>query len=150
MEFSKIKLQMVKISQSVFSLDTIFEAKDAVKLVNDIEKLELSPVKKLLVIGMDHKNNILMYSEVATGDTTKMHISMDNIFKPLLVANCSRFILTHNNVSGNSTPSKFDREFFKKTKDASDIMGLELLDYIVIANDTYTSIAREYKKEEDK
>ena len=147
MQFSKIKLQMIKDSPTAFSFDPIHNSEDAVEMVNNIEKLELSPVKKLLVIGMDHKNNILMYSEVATGDTAKMHVSMDNIFKPLLVANCSRFILAHNNVSGSNTPSKFDMEFFKKTKDASDIMGLEFLDYIVIADDTYTSIAKEYKED---
>ena len=125
MQFSKIKLQMIKDSPTAFSFDPIHNSEHAVKIVNSIEKLELSPNKKLIEIGMDHKNNILMYSEVATGDTTKMHVSMDNIFKPLLVANCSRFILAHNNVSGSSTPSRFDMEFFKKTKDASDIMGLE-------------------------
>lgn len=149
MVFQKIKLQMIKENTpKIVSPTPITSAGDAVKMVNNIEKLELSPVKKLLVIGMDNKNNILMYSEVATGNTTKMHISMDNIFKPLLIANCSRFILAHNNVSGSSTPSRYDMEFFKKTKDASDIMGLEFLDYIVIADDKYTSIAKEYKEDE--
>jgi len=148
MQFSKVKLQMIKDSPTAFSFDTIHNADDAVEIVNSIEKLELSPNKKLIEIGLDIKNNLIMYTEVITGAVTEMLVPIDSIFKPLLLANCTKFILMHNNPSGNSKPSKTDINTTKKIQEAGKLMNIELLDYIIIANENdHTSILKEIEED---
>ena len=51
-----------------------------------------------------------------------------------------KIILAHNHPSGNSEPSKKDIEYTKNIEEASKILGIQLLDHIIIAQDTYTSI----------
>ena len=89
---------------------------------------------------MDNKNQINTYSEIATGVAGYANFSMSELFKTVLLSNSNKFIVVHNHPSGDATPSKEDFEITKKVKDASDIMGLQFLDHIVIGDNNYTSI----------
>lgn len=141
--FTKIKLQMIKDSPIIFTPEKIKGSDDAIKLINNIEHYELSPTRKMILIGLNIKNDILMYTEIATGTVNAVHVTPAEIFKPLLVANCSKFILAHNSTSGDTTPSSTDINFKNVMQETSKMMGIELLDYIIIADaDHYASIMK--------
>ena len=48
--------------------------------------------------------------------------------------------MVHNHPSGNSMPSQQDIEFTERMEHASEILGIQLLDHIVIGYNEYTSI----------
>ncbi len=48
--------------------------------------------------------------------------------------------MVHNHPSGNSKPSQQDIEFTERMEQASEILGIQLLDHIVIGYNEYTSI----------
>ena len=52
----------------------------------------------------------------------------------------NKMIIVHNHPSGDPTPSKKDIEFTKRLLEASEIVGIKLLDHIVIGYDKYESI----------
>ena len=140
MEIQKIKLQMVKDVSAIYTAEKIITPVDIVELVNKYEQYNLSPTEKIILIGLDTKNQVNIYTEIATGGVNCTHLDTNNIFKPLLVSNCNRFILAHNHPSGDATPSKADIDLTNRIKIASDVMDIKFLDHIVIGGDDYTSI----------
>ena len=51
-----------------------------------------------------------------------------------------KIILVHNHPSGDVTPSKADFNITDKLYEASQILGVELLDHIIIGDNKYESI----------
>lgn len=143
MTIQKIKLQMVKEANAIYTLETITTAMDIVKLINAHEEYELTPTEKIILIGLNTKNQVNIYTEVASGTAGYANFAMSNLFKPLLLSNSDKFILVHNHPSGNVTPSQEDIKMTKQVKDASKLMGIMLLDHIIIADTNYTSIINE-------
>lgn len=139
MEYHKIKLQMIK-EQSIEYTTKITKPIDIVKLINKYEDYSSSPNEKIIVIGLNIKNEINIYTEIASGTSGFCNCTIADMFKPLLISNSSKFIIVHNHPSGNSTPSKEDIEITKKIIEASKLIGLQFLDHIVIGDNNYTSI----------
>ena len=52
-----------------------------------------------------------------------------------------RIILLHNHPSGDPTPSKEDIDSTIKIKEASRLVGIDLLEHIVIGDGIYKSIS---------
>lgn len=141
MEIQKVKLQMIKDGSTIYTLEKITTPKDVVKLVNAHEKYDMAPTGKIIVIGVNQKNQINTYTEIATGTAEYTNFNMSDIFKPILLSNSTKFILTHNHPSGDTTPSEKDLDVTEKVKKAAKIMGVQFLDYIIIGdNDNYTSV----------
>ena len=58
----------------------------------------------------------------------------------------AKIILIHNHPTGDPTPSKQDIVFTQNVEQASNILGIQLLDHIVIGNRNYVSIFSERAK----
>ncbi len=143
MTIQKVKLQMVKEPSAIYTAEKIATAMDIVKLINAHEEYELTPTEKIILIGLNTKNQVNIYTEIASGATGYANFKVNNLFKPLLLSNSDKFILVHNHPSGDSTPSQEDIKLTKQVKDASKLMGIMLLDHIVIGDTNYTSIIYE-------
>lgn len=55
----------------------------------------------------------------------------------------SGVILFHNHPSGNLSPSEADKQVTNKVRNALNLMDIQLLDHIIIANNSYYSFADE-------
>ena len=140
MEIQKVKLQMAKEMSAIYTQETITTPMDIVRLINSYEEYDLSPMEKVIVIGLNTKNQVNIYTEIATGATGYANFKINDLFKPLLLSNSSKFILVHNHPSGDATPSKEDKDITAKVKTSAQLMGLTLLDHIVIGANSYASI----------
>lgn len=94
----------------------------------------------LKVVILNTKNIILKIIDIAEGSSNFVNTKIKDILVEPLKMQAPKIILIHNHPSGDSTPSKADIEFTKKTKEASKILGIELIDHIVIGDNEYTSI----------
>ena len=139
MKFSKIKLQMVKEKNFTYNSKTIFSNKDIVKYINEIENLDLEPDEKIILICLNNKNQIIAYSEIAKGGADFCNIDFKVLFKTILVANATKFILVHNHPTGNANPSSQDIKITEKIKDASSLLNIQFLDHIVVGENTFIS-----------
>ena len=52
-------------------------------------------------------------------------------------------ILLHNHPSGDPTPSKADVAITRRIRLAGELIGIELLDHIIIGNNSYISFLEE-------
>lgn len=142
MKFYKIKLQMIRDKTLLYD-KPITQPNDIVKFINTLENYDLSTIENAVVIALSTKNEIVAYAEIGKGTSNGCSLDIPSIFRVVLMANSSKFILVHNHPSGDSTPSKTDIKTTKNILDASKLMQIQFLDHIIIGDNTFTSIFNE-------
>ena len=60
--------------------------------------------------------------------------------KPAILSNAASIIVGHNHPSGNPDPSQEDIQVTRKLVEAGKIMGIDVLDHIVIGDDSFVSL----------
>ena len=66
-------------------------------------------------------------------------ISPRELFIDALQMGAVYIILIHNHPSGDPTPSKDDILITKRVNEAGNLIGIELLDHIIIGDNSYVS-----------
>jgi len=107
-------------------------SKDVAKLL--MEELRYEKTEHLKAILLNTKNIILKIVEVAHGGTNSASTEPKEIMLEAIKIGASKIILVHNHPSGDSTPSKADFSLTDRMYEASDVLGLKLLDHIVIGD----------------
>lgn len=116
----------------------IKEPNDIAKIL--MQQMQYEKVEIAKIVLLDMKNTILKIKNIAIGSNNFVNIGMKNILSEAVKINAPKIILVHNHPSGISTPSERDYEITMKLEDASNLLGIELLDHIVIGREEYTSI----------
>jgi len=57
--------------------------------------------------------------------------------------NCISVIFVHNHPSGDTAPSEDDVQLTERLARAGEVMGIDVLDHIIIGNNTFLSLKRE-------
>lgn len=139
MEFSKVRLQIVKEKDFNYNIQKISKTSEVVEYINKVEELNKSAEERFFVVCLDIKNRIVAYSEIAKGGTDICPFDMKTIFKVALSCNSSKIIIAHNHPSGVADVSKYDLDTTEKIRQACELMDVTLLDHIVIGEDNYVS-----------
>lgn len=116
----------------------ITSPKDVADLLMDELRYEKKELIKLIILNT--KNNILKIIDLSIGGTNFAILQPKDALTEAIRMNAPKIILVHNHPSGDSTPSKQDIIITKKVKDASELLGVQLLDHIVIGDGNYDSI----------
>lgn len=99
------------------------------------------------VVILNNKNYIIKIVDISLGGANFAKISIKDILNEAVKMQAPKILLAHNHPSGDSTPSKSDIEITERLYEASQILGIELVDHIVIGNMEYTSIFEKQIKE---
>ncbi len=135
---SKNKLILVKEQELNYNIQVKSNI-DTINFLENILKLQEEPEEVFICITLDTKNTINGYFEIARGGINFCNISIQNLFKRILISNCNKFIVAHNHPSGDNAESKEDIITTRKIEEISNILGLQLLDSLIVA-DTSKSI----------
>jgi len=65
------------------------------------------------------------------------------VFRCALEDKASALILCHNHPSGNMKPSQADRQLTQRLIDAGKLLEIQILDHLIIGQNTYLSFADE-------
>ena len=117
---------------------------DMANVVMDELKDEKKEIVKLVML--DSRNTIIKITNIAVGGTNFANFSIAEVLGEALKVKSPKIILIHNHPSGNSNPSKQDFDITEKLYKASQTIGIEFVDHIVIGNKEYTSIMSEIAK----
>lgn len=74
------------------------------------------------------------------GGVNFANTSIKDILEEPIKMKAPKIILVHNHPSGDATPSKQDINFTNQLYDATNLLGIQLLDHLVIGDKNYTSI----------
>ena len=120
----------------------ISEPEDAVKIINAVLHLDEEAQEVLAVLFLDTRNKVTGIMEVSRGSLTASIGTPREILKGAILHNaCSFIILAHNHPSGDPTPSNEDIRLTKQMKNASELIGIPLLDHIILTeNGGYMSL----------
>ena len=104
-------------------------------VVEDIE------IEQFWVIFLNNANKVLDKQKISDGGMTATVVDVRMILKKALEMNSTGLILCHNHPSGSLKPSKADQMITDKIKKAAVFMDIQLLDHIIVTDQSYFSFA---------
>ncbi len=114
----------------------VLSAQDAVSLTSEIKDKK----KEYLVCLYLNARNLLIKKEVISiGILDKNIIHPREIFGPAVELRAAGIILLHNHPSGDVDPSKQDIEVVNKILEAGKIMGVNVIDFIIVSENSVHS-----------
>ncbi|WP_346728178.1 RadC family protein [Marinifilum caeruleilacunae] len=95
------------------------------------------------VLFMNRANKVLEAKNVSSGGITGTVFDIRLVLKDALQLEAVNLILCHNHPSGNLAPSQADKDITNRSKEAAKLMNIEILDHIIIGENSYFSFADE-------
>ena len=126
----------------------IYGTDDLAKFLMQELKYEKREYVKFILL--DNKGYILKISDIAKGGTNFANVDVKDILNEAIKIKAPKMILVHNHPTGDPTPSRMDVKFTDNLYNLAKLMGVDLLDHIVIANDKYESVYDFIKERADK
>lgn len=118
----------------------IKESKDVAKLL--MSELRYEKREKVKLILLNSKNVVLKIKDISYGGSNFAMIEPKEILNEAIKLQAPKIILVHNHPSGDVTPSNADFNITDRIYEASEILGIKLLDHIIIGDNKYESILR--------
>lgn len=93
-----------------------------------------------VVLCLDTKNQPTCIQTVHIGSLNASIVHPREVLKSAILSNAASIIVGHNHPSNVCEPSSEDIEVTNRLKAASEIIGIELLDHIIICSDNFKSL----------
>lgn len=114
----------------------ILSAKDALALVSDLKEKKR---EHLVCLYLNARNVLIKKETISIGTLDKSLIHPREIFAPGLEMHAAGVILVHNHPSGDCEPSEQDKQVAKRIIEAGQLMGVNVIDFLIIAkNDSHS------------
>ena len=89
---------------------------------------------------LDSKNRVLRIKLLSVGSLNSTVVHPREVFREAAAAAAAAIILFHNHPSGDPSPSPDDIELTGRMLDAGEIMGIDVIDHLILADQTYYSM----------
>lgn len=120
----------------------IKDSKSAADLFRQIWDVDSLPItESVIAIFLNRNNNTIGWFKVSQGGLTSSIIDVRLILATALQCLASGIIMAHNHPSGNTQPSEADIKMTKKVKESAEIMDIQVLDHVVLTEESYYSFA---------
>lgn len=135
------RLQLVKEKSFDYSVRTlrVQNSETAQSIINGVFDANNQPEEHVYCLALDTAGHIAGLFEVSHGVVNGSYISPKEIIKRVLLCGGWRVIIAHNHPSGIPEPSQTDIDSTHKLKEACTLMDMELVDHIIIGDDSYYS-----------
>jgi DNA repair protein RadC len=97
------------------------------------------PVEHFGIVMLDTKHRLLRTSIVSVGTLDSSPAHPREIFREAASASAAAVVLFHNHPSGDPTPSRDDLELTRRLAHAGEIMGIDVIDHMILADTRYFS-----------
>ena len=129
-----------RISRPINNKIKIKNSKDVADLLMPEMRYEKREIAKVLLLNS--KNIVQKIIDISLGGANFACIEPKDVFAEAIKMQVPKIILVHNHPSGEATPSKTDYILTERLYEASDLLGIEMLDHVVIGDGTYESVFR--------
>ncbi len=102
------------------------------------EKREL-----FMTINLNSKLQVESKSVISIGNLDSAPVHPREVFGPAVRRGSAAIIVAHNHPSGDPTPSPEDINVTERLINASEILGIRLLDHVIVGNGCFTSMKSE-------
>lgn len=112
--------------------------RDAAELVRD--ELRFLTKEHFIVLFLNTKNRVIGKETLSIGSLNASIVHPREVFRSAIQRNSASIICAHNHPSGDPTPSPEDIDVTRRLAEAGRLIGIELLDHIIIADQTHVSL----------
>lgn len=116
----------------------IKDAKDVAKLLMNELRYEKREIAKLILLN--NKNIVLKIKDISYGGANFAMIEPKEVLAEAIKLQAPKIILVHNHPSGDVIPSQSDFIITDRIYEASEILGIQLLDHVIIGDSKFESI----------
>lgn len=97
-------------------------------------------VEQFGIVMLDTKHRVVRIKVVSSGSLDATVVHPREVFREATSASAAAIVLFHNHPSGDPTPSPDDLVLTTRMVNAGDIMGIEVLDHLILADQKYFSL----------
>jgi len=90
-------------------------------------------------IDLDARHHIISYEVVSIGTLTASLVHPREVFTGALLNKAAGIIVAHNHPTGETEPSREDRETTRRLVQAGELLGVPVLDHLVLGDGKYFS-----------
>ena len=131
-------VRVVREPQLPFPKPTISCPNDALGLLQ--RQLAFQDREIFCIVILDARNQVLGVNTVSIGSVSASIVHPRETFRPAILMGASSMILAHCHPSGDPSPSQDDIELTRRLAKAGEILGIEVLDHIIIADNQFLSL----------
>lgn len=96
-----------------------------------------------VIFYLNIRKQIISKEIISIGCLNSSIVHPREIFESAIKNNAAEIIICHNHPSGNTKPSREDIDITKRLIEAGNIIGIDVLDHIIVAENNWTSICKE-------
>lgn len=96
--------------------------------------------ERCLLVFLDVKNRRIGEQILSVGTIDSAVVAPREVYVRALQYNAVGIILLHNHPTGDPTPSRHDIQVTKRLAEAGNFIGIQLMDHIIIGDNTYISL----------
>ncbi|MDH5561786.1 MAG: DNA repair protein RadC [Deltaproteobacteria bacterium] len=132
------RLKKEKTSQQKYSFTQSRDVFDHFKNRSTLKQQEC-----FYTLILDNSFSIIKTHLVSKGTLDKSLVHPREVFAPAIQLRAAAIIIVHNHPQGSPKPSKQDRIITLKLFEAANLIGIEILDHIIIGDESYFSFKDE-------
>lgn len=118
--------------------DVIRSPDDAVQLV--MEEMRFLQQEHVVCMFLNTKNRVIEKKCIFIGSLNRSVVHPREIFREAIRCSAAGIICVHNHPSGDPTPSQEDIAITKRLQAAGETIGIDLIDHIIIGDQSYYSM----------
>lgn len=100
-------------------------------------------VEEFWAIFLNQSNQVIYKNQLTKGGIDQSIVDIRILFKIAFEHFATGIIIAHNHPSGSLKPSTSDIQITRKIKEAGNLLNIQLLDHIIIAQNQFVSFAEE-------
>ena len=142
MKLPKITMTIKRSNVAIDELYTITSSDSANRVFKKIfDSDTICWTEESIILCLNRKNVVIGYYKLSSGGMSGTVVDSKVIFTIALKSGTSAIILAHNHPSGNLKPSEADKNLTKKIVEGGKILDIQLLDHLIITDNSYYSLA---------
>ncbi len=111
-----------------------------IEVFREVRDIQRARKEHLVGLYLDAQNYLVHRETLSIGSLNTTRTHPREIFYPGIVHTALGFIICHNHPSGGLEPSPEDLEFTRSVQRAGELIGIELYDHLVVAENGFTSL----------
>lgn len=105
------------------------------------------PVERFGVLLLDTRHRLIKTRIIALGSLDAVSAHPREVFREAVLAGAAAVVAFHNHPSGDPSPSADDIALTRRLVEAGDIVGVDFLDHMILADTHYCSLLRSRRTE---
>lgn len=134
----KVREAIVRYKKGNGVIETIHNPEEVWKFF--VKKVKGETREVFYCLYLSQSNGALCFEQVSVGTSTAALIDLKGIVRTALLVGTESLIFVHNHPSGNCEPSDDDKKMTKKLVAACDLFGIQVLDHLIITDESFLSM----------